>query len=278
MANKPFGTHRYRTLDFEYEYDLRPRYGAQRPLHPQLRQIMDAAIPHAASLFAECAKSALHLSQVPLTADPGQPQWRNEWMPSLDLVTLSGLLAGAAGSVPQRYVEIGSGVSTLFARLAITTHGLPTRIISIDPSPFTSVDAACDAVVREPLEQADLGVFDSVRSGDVVFFDGSHRSFQNSDVTVFFLDVLPALPPGVIVGLHDICLPYDYPQGWDRLYLNEQYVLAARLLAPDSGLSVLCPSYYLTRQKQPVLDILDPIWRTIPDVVVHGCAFWMQTM
>ena len=31
--------------------------------------------------------------------------------------------------------------------------------------------------------------------GSILFYDGSHRSFPGSDVTLFFIDLLPALPP-----------------------------------------------------------------------------------
>ena len=88
------------------------------------------------------------------------------------------------------------------------------------------VDGLCDEVIRAPLEECDLAVFSRVRPGDVVFFDGSHRAFTNSDVTTFFLDVLPELPAGVLVHLHDICLPDDYPPYLDDSFYSEQYLLA----------------------------------------------------
>lgn len=63
-----------------------------------------------------------------------------------------------------------------------------------------------------------------------MFFDGSHRCFQNSDVTAFFLDVMPRLPSGILIGIHDILWPQDYPPGWKDRYYSEQYVLGAYLL------------------------------------------------
>ena len=87
-----------------------------------------------------------------------------------------------------------------------------------------------DSVVCSSLEDVDLGLFQELGAGDMVFFDGSHRCFQNSDVTVFFLDVLPRLHEGTVVGLHDIFWPMDYPKPWIGRYYNEQYVLAAYIL------------------------------------------------
>ena len=69
-------------------------------------------------------------------------------------------------------------------------------------------------------------------AGDMVFIDNSHRAFQNSDVTVFFTEVLPALPAGVAYGIHDIFLPDDYPAGWSDRFYNEQYLLAAAAQVP----------------------------------------------
>lgn len=176
------------------------------------------------------------LARIPAAPTPGRPEpaWHNTFFPGLDAISLYGALAERR---PSLYLEIGSGNSTLFARRAVTDGGLPTRVVSVDPSPRAQVDAICDHVVRAPLERADLSVFDRLGPGDVLFFDGSHRCFQNSDVTVFFLEVLPRVPAGCLVGIHDVFLPADYPAGWGPRYYSEQFVLAAYLLG-DAGRSV----------------------------------------
>ena len=111
---------------------------------------------------------------------------------------------------PATYLEIGSGNSTKFAARARQDGRLDTKIVSIDPSPRAEVDALCDEVIRSPFELADLSVLDRLVPGDIVFFDGSHRVFMNSDVAAFFLDAVPRLPAGVLIGVHDIYLPDDY--------------------------------------------------------------------
>ena len=47
-----------------------------------------------------------------------------------------------------------------------------------------------------------------------------------------YLEVLPRLAPGVIVHIHDIFLPWEYPRQWmqRRVYWNEQYLLHAFLV------------------------------------------------
>jgi hypothetical protein len=78
--------------------------------------------------------------------------------------------------------------------------------------------------------------------------DGSHRVLMNSDATVFFLEVLPRLKPGVVVHMHDIFLPNDYPLRWRELYYSEQYMLAAYLLAGEK-LKVLLPNAFVSTRE-----------------------------
>lgn len=163
---------------------------------------------------------------------------------------------------PARYLEIGSGATTCFARHAISAHSLPTTITSIDPEPRAAIDAICDTVIRAGLETCDLSIFDSLDRGDILFFDGSHRSFMNSDVTVFFIDVLPRLKPGVAVHIHDITLPWDY-DGWSHnWYWNEQYMLAVYLMGNMKKIDMMLPTCFVTRElghliKTPFIDFGD---------------------
>ena len=58
-------------------------------------------------------------------------------------------------------------------------------------------------------------------------------------------------PPkrGVIVHIHDIYLPYDYPQFMcDRAY-SEQYGLAFYLLANAQKYQPLFPAYFISEDK-----------------------------
>lgn len=94
------------------------------------------------------------------------------------------------------------------------------------------------------MQTVDLAVFDQLESGDVVFMDGSHLVMNGSDCTHFFLNVLPVLPVGIWVHIHDVFLPYDYPY---QLFLdcksNEQYMLAVLFLNSREWVPVL-PIYY----------------------------------
>ena len=136
-------------------------------------------------------------------------------------------------------------MSTCFARQAITDMNLATRIVSIDPEPRGEIDAICDTVIRDSLESCDLTIFGELESGDILFLDGSHRVFMNSDVTVFFIDILPRLAPGVIIHVHDVCLPYDYPEYFKHWYWSEQYMLAVYMIASRDRINPLFPTFFI---------------------------------
>ena len=227
----------------QLEYPAAPavRWNDKAP-HPQLMNIIGAGDAR----YFETIDVLIRLSRplVETERDPSKPMvpsWDNGWLSPMDAVSLYGFLASRN---PRRYVEIGSGNSTMFARRAISDHKLRTQIISIDPSPRVGVDAICDRVVRTRLERADLGIFDELGRDDMIFCDNSHYSFQNSDVTVFFLEVLPRLKNGPLIGVHDIFLPYDYPPNWLTRFYNEQYLLACWVLA-NERLQIELPAHYV---------------------------------
>jgi hypothetical protein len=159
------------------------------------------------------------------------------WMLPEDARVLSGI---ASQLRPRIYMEIGSGAST-----AIVAGVLPPAsvIVSIDPEPRLSVGVRCEPI-RQRLEDVDLGVFDRLCHGDLLFCDGSHFAFSGSDASVFLLEVLPRLAGGVLVGIHDIHLPVDYPDEVAAEWVGEQQLVAAWLLGGGID-QVVLPAAYL---------------------------------
>jgi len=202
--------------------------------------------------------------------EPLSPYWDQGWFPPLDACALMHFLLSLK---PKHYIEIGSGNSTIFTHYAKTVGGLATHITSIDPEPRAGIDTLCDRVIRTRLEESDLALFDELEEGDFLFFDGSHRVFPDSDVTIFFLDILPNVKPGVIVHVHDIFWPFDYPPAWGERYYSEQYILAAALLyAPDAN-KILFPCVYVDdrfRERVAALTPGEPVFG------VYGTGFWFK--
>lgn len=263
-------------IAFEYPLKPRSRYGHGRPRHRRLYEILAQRRSDYEQTLAALATYAEDLARIPVAyVDSPEPSWSCGWIAGLDIVSLYGLVRHNA---PARYVEIGSGCSTKVVRRAIRDGGLATELVSVDPRPRAEVDALCDAVLRAPLEETDLGLFQRLGPGDVLFFDGSHRCFTNTDVTVMFLEVLPALGPGVHVGIHDVYLPDDYPPAWwDRFY-SEQYLLAAQLLAGAQSFEVALPAWFVATDAR-LNAVLEPVWRhpALVSVQREGSTFWIRT-
>jgi len=259
----------------EYPVKLEPRYGYGKAPHTKLYEIINRN----RTAYKRTLESFLRFKDdflgIPLETPPESPEpcWFNHWLGALDSVTLFSLLCLHN---PKRYFEIGSGWSTKFARKAITNHKLRTKIASLDPYPRAEIDPLCDNVIREPLEDADLSVFDKLEAGDILFVDGSHHCCMNSDVAVFFLDVLPRLKAGVFVQFHDIFLPYDYPPEW-KCYYSEQYLLAVYILAESKKFDIILPNAFITNDTE-LSGILNTLWdATNTRELTQGLSFWIQT-
>jgi predicted O-methyltransferase YrrM len=207
--------------------------------------------------------------------DEPEPTWVNDFLPPFDAISLYCFIVETD---PRTIVEVGSGYSTKIMRRAIRDHQLRSRMITIDPGARPFVHKISDQVIGRPAEDAEPAVFDQLQPGDLLFIDSSHRVLQNSDVTVLFLDVIPRLPPGVLVHVHDITLPYDYgTETLDRFY-SEQYILAAYLLAEGGHIRVVLPNLFISYDEE-LKSILDPIW-ALPQLrrVGHrGGSFWFET-
>ena len=88
-------------------------------------------------------------------------------------------------------------------------------------------------IVPETVQSAPADLFAGLAPGDAVFIDSSHILMPGSDVDLLFNRVLPELPSGTLVHIHDIFTPYDYPEEWvfgqPRGGNNEQYALECLL-------------------------------------------------
>lgn len=272
----------HQPIFLDYPVEAVPRFGHGKPSHPELTQILarnDRLYAETLSQFLPFRERLLAIS-LRQPKDSINPCWINDWLDGLDTFALYGFVASRNA---ERYIEIGSGFSTKVVRRAIKDRGLKTTVTSIDPHPRAEIDQICDKVIRQPLEKCDLKIFESLASGDILFMDGSHRSFMNSDVTVFFLEILPRLRPGVLVHVHDIFLPDDYPPYWEyryypHRYWSEQYLLASSLLAGHSGYDIVLPNYYISITAA-LAGILNPLWghANVHRVPRGGSSFWLQT-
>jgi hypothetical protein len=151
---------------------------------------------------------------------------------------------------PATIVEIGCGHSTRVSRLAILDANISTKLITIDPSPRSDVVKFSDLNHACPVEEMEKPTpFSTLRANDVLFIDSSHELRAGNDLVHLYLEVIPSLAPGVLIHIHDIFLPYDYPCDWmlyRQMNFAEQYLVQA-LLAAGNQFEVLWAGHYIQR-------------------------------
>lgn len=258
-------------MQIEIDYPINPR---SREPSPTVETLISGGVSvyrKHLTRFLRHKTALLNIPRHPI--NDADPAWVINWIPALDGVALYSFVAERN---PRSYVEIGSGESTKFVRRSIADAKLRTQMISVDPQPRREIDQICDIVIRRPLEDCPLETFSRLRAGDILFFDGSHRTLQNSDVTVFFTEIVPMLPAGVLVGVHDIFLPWDYPPDWHGRFYSEQYMLATYIIGSNCRIEL--PAYYVS-QTPSLHSVLDPLWKheTLSGAQTHGGAFWFTT-
>ena len=232
--------------------------------------------------YREPAQHALFEELVPLMREydfPSEPPeplgfFRKNWMFSgLDAVFYFGLLRKLR---PQRLLEIGCGFSTMLAvetRERFLGGGRPL-IACIDPYPtqFRAgplVDKV--AIIQRPVWEVEPRIVDELEDGDVFFVDCSHVSKTGADTHTVYFDLLPRLAPGVYVQIHDIALPFEYPQRWvvdEGRHWNEQYLLQA-LLTDAARYEVVFGSYFFSQFHADAI-------RAAFGIELFGGSFWLR--
>jgi hypothetical protein len=138
---------------------------------------------------------------------------------------------------PTKIFEAGSGYSTLIAIKAIEMNkmenpGYACKHVCIEPYYMPWLERTGVVVLRNRIEEFEKKFFSELVENDILFIDSSHIIRPKGDVLFEYLELLPALNSGVVVHLHDIFSPNDYPDTWIKnqvKFWNEQYILEAFL-------------------------------------------------
>lgn len=139
---------------------------------------------------------------------------------------------------PRRVIEVGSGFSSAVI-LDTDEHFLdePPVITFIEPHPerlhaiLRPGDRDRADIIESRVQDVDVACFRDLGAADILVVDSSHVAKTGSDVNFLFFDVLPLLAPGVLVHVHDIAFPFEYPRPWveEGRSWNEAYLLRAFL-------------------------------------------------
>ena len=159
------------------------------------------------------------------------PRWDQDWFPGLDAASAYTMVCKYR---PKRIVEIGCGHSTRFFISAILDAGLDTKLTAIDPKPRANIDqlgVECLRVtVQEILHDSiNKSCFSELGRGDILSIDSSHILMPGTDVDCLLNRVVPLLPKGILIHIHDIFLPDHYPKEWTWRGYNEQLGVAPLL-------------------------------------------------
>ena len=166
---------------------------------------------------------------------------------------------------PRNIIEIGSGNSTIVARLALEKNaaevaGYACKHTCIEPYEAPWLESLGVTVIREKVEVIDQKIFDVLGAGDILFIDSTHMIKPQGDVLVEFLEILPKLKSGVIVHVHDVFSPRGYIDEWVKekiFFWNEQFLLEA-FLTHNHDWTVLAALNYLHRDHPAELKAVCP--------------------
>lgn len=190
---------------------------------------------------------------------------------NVDALILSGILQHFR---PGRVIEIGSGYSTA-VMLDVADQGqLDVEITCIEPdirrlqTLLQPGDEKRLTMIERPVQHVDPTIVDTLTAHDVLFIDSSHVAKAGSDVCYEIFYLLPRLPIGALVHVHDIFHDFDYPESWVRegRSWNEGYLIHAFLMF-NASWEVLIFNNWLAHKTRLLDALVEPH---------SACSLWIR--
>lgn len=161
---------------------------------------------------------------------------------------------------PKRVIEIGSGYSTALALDTADAHLDGLELTSVEPHPGALLallgegDSDRVNLVPQPVQEVPLDTYAALDAGDILFIDSTHVVKAGSDVLWLYFEVLPRLAPGVILHVHDVFWPFEYPREWliEGRDWTENYLLHAFLIG-NANWEMLLFASWLWKEHPSVL-------------------------
>jgi len=180
---------------------------------------------------------------------------------------------------PKRVIEVGSGFSSALM-LDINDRFLDgqTEFTFIDPFPerldetLRPGDFRSAHIIKRPVQECPPSAFAELQSNDMLFIDSSHVAKIGSDVNYLCFEILPRLARGVLVHVHDIFWPFQYPSDWVRegRAWNEAYLLRAFLCFNSAFEIVFWAPFAATKWREV-------IGSRMPDYLKDtGASLWLR--
>jgi len=209
--------------------------------------------------------------------------------PTVDAMLLFVMLRDLKSS---RYIEVGSGISSFYASLAAQENrrnGHPLKITCIDPYPRDALlDVSSIEIITSEVQAIDVAFFECLGPRDVLFIDSSHILKVDGDVPYLYLEVIPRLPRGVVIHVHDVHFPYNIPYPpeeyifrWYKtrwpVFWNEAMLLQA-FLAYNDAYAITLSTPLLRFFDEAFLRATIPNYRCVEqsDYRTHFGSIWME--
>ena len=180
---------------------------------------------------------------------------------------------------PSRIVEIGSGWSS--ALILDTVDRYLTgdeRLAFVEPHPerlkslLRTADDGRVTIHEQDVQRVPMELFTGLGPGDLLFIDSSHVVTVGSDVPYLIGEVLPLLPSGVVVHVHDIFWPFEILRQWfeqGRLWA-EPYMWRA-FLSSNSDWEVLFLNHWFVNARRSI------VREHLPRMLTSGTgALWLR--
>ncbi len=151
------------------------------------------------------------------------------------------------------------------------------RLTCIEPYPqqflLDGVTGVTDLRI-ERVQETPLDLFSELSAGDVLFIDTAHTVKTGGDVVWIFQEIIPRVAPGVLVHIHDVFVPGEYPEQWvmDGWGWNETYLVRA-FLSFNEAFQVVWGQQYMLHHH------LDELQRAFPALERYppsGAALWIR--
>ena len=188
--------------------------------YPAVRRILEANDGAFRQFLDEMAAHVDALAS--FGRDDRDPTWGRSMFPAFDGAAAYTMVRKAR---PRRILEIGSGNSTRFLARALRDGAIDCAFTCIDPAPRMPVESLGVEWIPRVLSEDDAEICIGFELDDILFVNSSHILLPGTDVDIAFNRIFPTLPEGVLVHLHDIFLPFDYPPNMRRWRYSEQNAL-----------------------------------------------------
>ncbi len=188
---------------------------------------------------------------------------------------------------PRRIFEIGSGYSTCLSAKAILKNKEENKrykcdLVAIEPNPNEVLKKGFPGLTKlipKEVQGVPLSEFKKLGENDILFIDSSHALKTGGDVQYEYLEILPRLRKGVIIHIHDIFLPSEYPMGWimkEHRFWTEQYLLQAFLIF-NKNFEVLWAGRYMhLKHPDKLKSAFGSYAKNKSDSIAPVSSFWMR--